>query len=156
MKYRFFSLLILMFAASIGIAAAQSANSRSSSLGTSSLGKSSLDKSSSVTSAGTGQSEGKPLTPKSAMPAQRKPSAAMPNNNSSAKANAELAGLERTRVEAPKTQKGSVAKANSVAPKSRPTANSGINFKYQKPAGGMRASNPGANSKSSSIRVQHH
>lgn len=145
MMYKLISLFVL--AASINIARAQNTTSHS------------LPKTSSIKSSASGQSETKPLTPKSAMPAQRKSSGTMPNLASAPKANAELSTLERKNSQTPRApaKTASVAKANVGATRrTSPSPNSAINFKYRKPTGGMQASNPGANSKSQSLRVQNH
>ena len=97
-----------------------------------------------------GKTATQPLTPKSAMPAQHKASAVAPSvPNNTNHANAELSHLERQNIKASgsKSSNSPSAKVPSV-PKS-PDAGSGINSTYQKPAGGMKATNPAANSANS-------
>jgi hypothetical protein len=96
----------------------------------------------------------KPLTPKSAMPAQRNTAPVAPMSAGSGKTNAELIRLERQPIKA-ETPKSGGAKAAKDAPLVK-SANasagtgSGINFKYQKPVGGMQATVPNAQSPNSS------
>jgi hypothetical protein len=137
-RYKVFC-LCLAVAASISLAAAQEPQVRSSS------GKAGADPLKNVT---------KPLTPKSAMPPQRKSSSAAPKATSGGKPDAELTRLERQpiRAEIPKSGNAGPAKSAPLVKSADTSAGSGsgINFKYQKPAPGMQASTPGANSRSSS------
>jgi hypothetical protein len=97
----------------------------------------------------------KPLTPKSAMPSPRKPSGPTPNTpKSSANTTTELVRLEQqpNRAAASKNGAAELAKPAPIA-KSTGTSqgkNSGINFNYQKPAGGLQATPPGGRSANSS------
>jgi hypothetical protein len=90
-----------------------------------------------------------PLTPKSAMPVHHASPAVVPNTTTSGThTTAELTGLERQngKTPSPKNGKTGQAKPTSV-PKADDTSTgvgSGINFKYQKPVGGITASTPGA------------
>jgi hypothetical protein len=100
----------------------------------------------------------KPLTPKSAMPAPHKPSGAMQNTSkSSTNTTAELVRLEQPPNKAAASKSGTTAPAKpiSIAKSTKSTGtsdgkNSGINFNYQKPAGGPQATPPGARSANSS------
>jgi hypothetical protein len=97
----------------------------------------------------------KPLTPKSAMPAARKPSGATPNTSrSSTNTTAELVRLEQPPNKAGALKNGATAPAKPAPiAKSSGTSdgkNSGINFSYQKPTGGLQATPPGARSANSS------
>ncbi len=139
MKYRIICLFVTL-AASISLATAQNSQVRSSSA------KSSKDPLQTAT---------QPLTPKSTMPPQRKSSTVVPSGSKSTqKENAELSHLERANIKAGGSEKGSsngskgAAKGTALPESSR--GGSGINFKYQKPAGGLKATTPAANSKSSS------
>jgi hypothetical protein len=95
----------------------------------------------------------KPLTPKSAMPTQSKSSGGVSNVSKNGSTNAELSRLERQNIKAgdPKKVTTGASKSTSVKTSANVSANSGsgINFQYQKPVGGMKASTPGANAKSS-------
>jgi hypothetical protein len=97
----------------------------------------------------------KPLTPKSAMPVQRKPSVAVPNASpDGGKTNAELSHLERQNIKAGSYAGSSKSGAGIAksAPAPRPadrSSGSGINFKYQRPVG-TTASKPGAQAGNSS------
>lgn len=76
----------------------------------------------------------KPLTPKSAMPAQRKPSApALANNSNNSKMSAELSRLERGDKLASSPQKKTAAK---VPPVKSPSSEHSppINATYKKPS----------------------
>jgi hypothetical protein len=140
MKYRIICLFVTL-AASISLATAQTSQARSSSA------KSSKDPLRTAT---------QPLTPKSTMPPQRKSSTTVVprGSKSTQKENAELSHLERDKIKAGGSEKGSsngskgAAKGTALPESSR--GGSAINFKYQKPAGGLKATTPGANSKSSS------
>jgi hypothetical protein len=96
----------------------------------------------------------KPLTPKSAMPAHRKSSVAVPNpSKGSRNTSAELTHLERQNTKAGASKSGNTPTAKSAPVKSAEKSagsDSGINFKYQKPAGGLKASTPDARSPNSS------
>jgi hypothetical protein len=81
----------------------------------------------------------KPLTPKSAMPAQRKPAPVMPPATG-AHTSSDLNRLERTNIGA-STSKGA---APAIGKSSDPTPSQAMNFKYQKPVGGTQASAPNA------------
>jgi hypothetical protein len=95
----------------------------------------------------------KPLTPKSAMPAPRKSSVAVPNTSKSGRnTTAELTHLERQNGKAGGSKSGTTppAKGASVKPADKSAgSSSGINFKYQKPAGGLKAATPGPHSANS-------
>ena len=101
------------------------------------------------------QNATKPLTPKSAMPAQHKSSAAPLNApKSGGNTSAELTRLERQPVKADGSSRDPKEAAKPPAvPKPGGTSASGpgINYKYQKPAGGLTATTPNANSKNSSV-----
>jgi hypothetical protein len=108
------------------------------------------------------QSATKPLTPKSAMPAKHKSSVVAPSPAASSKnTTAELTHLEHQSIKAGSSNSGNKGPAKSV-PLPRPATTSaasgpGIDFKYQKPVGGMKAANPNANSPNSTkSRVQEH
>jgi hypothetical protein len=90
------------------------------------------------------QSATKPLTPKSAMPGKPKSTVAVPPASTGSTTAVELNHLERTNVAA--SSKASSANSKNISmPKSGPTtANSQINFNYQKPAGGAQAVPPKA------------
>jgi hypothetical protein len=92
------------------------------------------------------QAATKPLSPKSAMPAPRKPAPAIPPK-SGTNTTAELTHLEQQNVKAG-GPKSNAAPAKAAPLKSADSsAGNGINFKYQKPAGGMKATTPNANTK---------
>ena len=97
------------------------------------------------------QSATKPLTPKSAMPSSsHKSSAAALPPSTIGKTNAELSRVEREKIKtgpSPSASKDSPKLAS--APKSN-EANPAINYKYQKPVGGLKATTPDANAKGSS------
>jgi hypothetical protein len=96
----------------------------------------------------------KPLTPKSAMPAHRKSSVAVPNTSKSSRnTTAELTQLERQNTKAGASKSGNTPTAKGAPVKSADKSagsDSGLNFKYQKPAGGLKASTPDAHSPNSS------
>lgn len=125
-------------AALLGLAAAQSSPPHSS------TGSSSPDPTKNAL---------KPLTPKSAMPAaSHKPAATAPpaTSKSNSSADAELSRLERQKIRSTGNDRAGSAKAPPT--KSTNTSsggNSGINATYQKPSGGLRASNPKGNSPNS-------
>jgi hypothetical protein len=101
------------------------------------------------------QAATKPLTPKSAMPSHRKSSVAVPPASTSGRnTTAELTRMERQNGKASGSKGGDKgpAKSSSVRKSADPSAGSGpgINSKYQKPVGGLKASTPGANTASSS------
>ena len=135
MKYRIGWLLAAI--ASIGIANAQTAlgQSSSSTSSTASLpakpGKDPL------------KSATKPLTPKSAMPAERKSAPVMPPATCT-HTSSDLNRLERTNIAASTSKGAAPAKAPSVGKSSDPTPSQAMNFKYQKPVGGVQASVPNA------------
>jgi hypothetical protein len=91
----------------------------------------------------------KPLTPKSAMPPQRKSAPLVPMSAGSGKTNSELTRLERQPVKA-ETPKSGGAKAAPLVKSADASSGPGINFKYQKPVGGMQAATPNAKSANSS------
>jgi hypothetical protein len=93
----------------------------------------------------------KPLTPKSAMPTHRKSTTAPNPPKSGSNTTAELIHLEQQNVKAPASKSGTAGtmKETPKATGTSASSSSGINFKYQKPAGGPQAPNSGANSKSS-------
>lgn len=130
--------LCMAFAASVTLSMAQGTQVRSSSA------KAGADPLQNVT---------KPLTPKSAMPPQRKSTPVAPMPAGSAKTNSELTRLERQPVKAETPKSG--VKAAKTAPLVK-SANAsagtgpGINFKYQKPVGGMQAATPNAQTPNSS------
>jgi hypothetical protein len=139
MKYRLVCLFVTM-AAGICLAPAQNSNVRASSA---KPGPDPL------------QAATKPLTPKSAMPSHRKSSVAMPPASTSGKnTTADLTRMERQNGKASGSKSGDKgpAKGSSVRKSADTSAGSGsgINFKYQKPVGGLKASTPGANSANSS------
>ena len=94
----------------------------------------------------------KPLTPKSAMPTPRK-SAPITPAATGAHTSSELGRLERSHVRASnsKPDGSSVAKVPPIGKSSDTTPSQSMNFKYQKPAGGLQASNPNANAKNSTV-----
>jgi len=138
--------LFLALAAMIGVATAQSSQGHSLS-----GSKSGADPAT------------KPLSPKSAMPAQHKSSVPAPVASSAkGSTTSELNHLEHQN---PHATKGSATRAKSTPapkpaaqPKSTETSTakgSGVNFKYQKPKGGMQAETPdpnSANSKTSRVK----
>lgn len=101
----------------------------------------------------------KPLSPKSAMPAQHKSSVPAPvGKRATGSTTSELKQLEHQNQHASASAKGT-ARGKS-APAAKPvaqakstetsTANgSGVDFKYQKPKGGMRAETPDPNTANS-------
>ena len=100
------------------------------------------------------QTANKPLTPKSAMPTQRKSSVTLPNTSTGSRStSAELTHLERQNIKAggsTSVSKGPEKGAPAIKPAETSAANgSAINYKYQKPAGGRQATRPDANSKNS-------
>jgi hypothetical protein len=131
--------LFLALAAMIGLATAQSSQGHSLS-----GSKSGADPAT------------KPLSPKSAMPAHKSsvPAPVVPSAKGST--TTELNHLEHQN---PHATKGSAARAKStpapkpaVQPKSTETSTakgSGVDFKYQKPKGGMRAETPDPNTANS-------
>jgi hypothetical protein len=130
--------LFLALAAMIGLATAQSSQGRSLS-----GSKSGADPAT------------KPLSPKSA-PAQHKSSVPAPvAPSATGSTTSELNHLEHQNPHASGSTKGSAARAKSApAPKPaaqpKSTANgSGVDFKYQKPKGGMQAETPDRNSANS-------
>jgi hypothetical protein len=136
MKYRVVCLFVTV-AAGICLATAQNSQVRSSSTKS---GPDSL------------QTATKPLTPKSAMPVHPKSSAAPAVSTSGQKTSTELTHLERQNIKAQSPKSGSTGPAKSASvpkPTQTSASGSGIDFKYQKPVGGMTASTPGANSKAS-------
>jgi hypothetical protein len=100
----------------------------------------------------------KPLTPKSAMPAKRTSSSAVPRaSQSSGNATAELTHLERTEIKAGGSNNGGAVKGVSAPKPAAAASGSGINFKYQPPKGGETASRGDAHSANSQKpRVQSH
>ncbi len=94
----------------------------------------------------------KPLTPKSAMPAPHKSSVAVPNaSKGGSNATTQLNRLERQPAGGG-AAKGTLPAKVTVPKTSAASAGngSGINFKYQKPAGGMKATTPNPHSPNSS------
>ena len=140
--------LFLALAAMIGLATAQSSQ------GTSLSGsKSGADPAT------------KPLSPKSAMPAQHKSSVPAPvAPSATGHTTSELNQLEHQNPHASGSTKGTARAKSAPAPKpaAQPkstemsTANgSGVDFKYQKPKGGMQAATPdpnGANPTTSRVK----
>jgi hypothetical protein len=105
------------------------------------------------------QTATKPLTPKSAMPAQRKSSVAEPiASTSSRNTTAELTHLERQNIKAGGSKSGAGPAKSASAPKSANTSagRSGIDFKYQKPVGGVRAATPDAHAANKGRPVEKH
>jgi hypothetical protein len=99
------------------------------------------------------QNATKPLTPKTAMPSDRKsPNAVATPSTATQKTNAELSRLEKQKIKAGNSGSGSkvTSPKGTSAPKSGPSG-SATNFRYQKPAGGVKALTPDANSRNSSI-----
>jgi hypothetical protein len=144
MKYRVAWLLAVT--ASLGIANAAAARGQSSS--------SSLAASSSASKSGKDpiKAATKPLTPKSAMPEQRKSAPATPPATRT-HTSSELGQLERSSVNASnsKPKQSSAAKVPSIAKSSSTTTPSQtMNFKYQKPVGGTQATPPNARAANSS------
>jgi hypothetical protein len=94
----------------------------------------------------------KPLTPKSAMPAPRKSSAAVPNTpKGGSNATTELNRLEHQPASGGTAKSTPPAKVTVPKTSTASAGNgSGINFKYQKPAGGMKATTPNPHSPNSS------
>jgi len=131
----------MAFAASVTLSMAQGTQVRASSA------KSGPDPLQNVT---------KPITPKSAMPPQHKSAPVAPMPAETGRMNAELTHLERQpiKAETPTSTNGN-AKATKGVPLVK-SANasagngSGINFKYQKPVGGMQATVPNAQTPNSS------
>jgi hypothetical protein len=110
--------------------------------------------SSTKSSSGPLQTATKPLTPKSAMPSQHKSAIAVPKASTGARnTTAELTNLEQQQSKAGGPKSGSTGAAKSASARrsadSSARSGSGINFKYQKPVGGLTASTPDANAKSS-------
>lgn len=102
------------------------------------------------------QSATKPLTPKSAMPAQHKSSAVAPNP-SGRNTTAELTHLEQQNIKSgsSNSSKGSAKSVPPLKPAGTSGSGPGIDFKYQKPVGGMKATKPNANAPNSNKpRVQ--
>jgi hypothetical protein len=144
MKHRFAWLLAVT--ASLGLVNVSAAlgQSSSSSLTTSATdSKSGKDPIKSAT---------KPLTPKSAMPERRK-SAPITPPATGTHTSSELGRMERSSVRASnsKPDGSSAAKAPAIPNSSGAAASQSMNFKYQKPAGGLQASNPTANAKNSTV-----
>ena len=136
MKYRLFCLFIAT-AGSVGLATAQSSQAHSSST------KKAPDSLKSATA---------PLTPKSAMPKPSKSSAVPVAPNSSRGTSAELTHLEKQGVKAG-GPKSSAAPAKVAPVKSADTSSGKIEFKYEKPAGGLTAAKPDARSTTTTNRV---
>lgn len=139
MKHRLVG-LFLALTGSVGLVTAQSSQVRSSSSTTSSTSKvSSQPDSRSLKSASA------PLTPKSAMPRSSKSSVAVPaapKNNQN-----ELSRLERQNIKASTPKGSSTAPTPKIAPAKSASASSGsMDFKYQKPAGGLTSARPDAHS----------
>ena len=132
--------LFVTVAASISLATAQNSGGRSSSA---KAGRDPL------------QTATKPLTPKSITTPRRKSSVAVPKaSKSSPNAAAELTHLERQNIKAGDSKSRGAGPAKGIsAPKSAGTTartGSGINFKYEKPVGGMTATKPDAHAANSS------
>jgi hypothetical protein len=85
----------------------------------------------------------KPLTEKSATTVHRKTPAVLPQKPASGNTSAELSRVERQKVTAKSPQTSSASampKKSSSKPGDASTASAAaINYKYQKPAGGMQA-----------------
>jgi hypothetical protein len=131
--------LFLTVTAAICLATAQSSQLPSSS------GKSSPDPLHAST---------KPLTSKSAMPVSHKVASAAPNTSKgSANTTAELTHLEQQPIKSGASKSAATAPGKSTSMAKAGTSDgksSGINFNYQKPAGGLQATPPGAHSANSS------
>ena len=99
----------------------------------------------------------KPLTPKSAMPSKRTSSSAVPKaSKSDGNATAELTHLERQDTKGGGSTSGA-AKGVSAPKPAAAASGSGINFKYQPPKGGEKASRGDARSANSQKpRVKSH
>ena len=135
MKFRILRLLVTI-AAGVSLATAQNSQARSTPAKKDPL-----------------QTATKPLTPKSAMPAQHKSTAVVTRPAKSAgNTTAELNRMERQNAKGGKVKSTSPAKSASVPrTAATPAANdSKTNFKYQKPVGGLKATTPNANAKNSS------
>jgi hypothetical protein len=105
-------------------------------------GQSSQPHSSSAT-AGSGSLKAatKPLTPKSAMPSHRKTATVAPKASGTTSTTAQLNHLERqnNRANSPKSPGAAPGKDATLKSGSAPAGkNSGIDFKYQKPAGAQK------------------
>lgn len=138
MKHRVVCLFIAV-ATAIGLATAQSSQVRSSST------KASPDPLKAST---------KPLTPKSPLaPGHKTPVAVTNTSKGGRNTTAELTHLERQNIKGSGSKSGSTgpAKGASVAKSADTSAakGQGINFKYQKPVGGVQALTPGAHSANS-------
>jgi hypothetical protein len=135
MKFRIVLLLVTL-AAGLNPATAQNSQGRSSTAQKDPL-----------------QTATNPLTPKSAMPAQHKSTAVAPlAAKNGENTTAELTHLEQQNIKA-RTVKGTSPAKNPAAAKTAGTPaanNSKINFKYQKPVGGLQATTPNASAKNSS------
>lgn len=128
--------LFIAVAGSIGLATAQSSQTHSSSTKT---GPDSL------------KSATAPLTPKSAMPRQSKSSVAVPSApTTSQKTPAELTRLERQNIRAAGPKSNNAGPAKVAPAKSEATPSEKLDFRYQKPVGGITSARPDARSASSS------
>ena len=137
MKLRIACLFVTV-AASISLATAQNSGGRSSSA---KAGRDPL------------QTAIKPLTPKSVTTPTRKSSVAVPRTSKGSNAAAELTHLEHQNIKAGSKSRGAGPAKGISAPKSAGTTartGSGINFKYEKPVGGMTATKPDAHAANSS------
>jgi hypothetical protein len=136
MKYKVVGLLTVLAGISLATAQNSQVHSASAKSGTDPL-----------------QNATKPLTPKSAMPSPHKSSPLAPNASTGAqKTDTELSRLEHQNIKAPSAKSGTTVPAKSASVRAASTSaghGSGINFKYQKPAGGMQADPPGARSPNS-------
>jgi hypothetical protein len=104
------------------------------------------------------QSATKPLTPKSAMPAPHKSSVVAPNP-SGRNTTAELTHLEQQNIKSgsSNSSKGSAKSVPPLKPAGTSGSGPGIDFKYQKPVGGMKATKQNANAPNpTKSRVQEH
>lgn len=134
--------LFIAVAGSVGLATAQSSPVHSSSSKVTSKG-------SSKSASGSLKTASAPLTPKSAMPRPSKTSVAVPSapkNNQ----NSELSQLERQNIKAASPKSKTAAAPKAAPAKSASTPSENLNFKYQKPAGGLTAARPDAHAASSS------
>lgn len=95
----------------------------------------------------------KPLTPKSGTtPHHSSPSVPTSKPASTGNTNAELTRLERQKVTTKGPKPGAGTPKNPTGSKPADTSSAsgpGINYKYQKPAGGMEAATPNAHSPNS-------
>jgi hypothetical protein len=94
----------------------------------------------------------KPLTQKTVMPSDRKSARGVPPPSTGPQTtNAELNRLEKQKTKAGSSESGSkVSSAKGTTASKAAPSSSAIDFKYQKPTGGMKATTPDANARNSS------